>query len=302
MHAIWSWWTKPYLSDRSGIWINTSQHLASWILSYETTRQHYADTALYTDDLGASILVDGLGLSFTTVSTALNSLEGFDTSWWSVGKFLAFREQSDPFVHLDYDVYLWKPLPDRLASAQVFAEHPDPIEDAQPDYQPALIESALALWSGTWLPPEWEWYRRCRQPQVALCCGIVGGSNVEFLRHYASVAIHTLSHPRNQLAFANLTDKHRHMVLMEQWLLSACVEYHRVHRESPFSGIAPRFLLQSVTEALSPERTSELGYTHLISTAKQDQRLARRLEERVQRDYPVQYARAAEVASRLSLF
>jgi hypothetical protein len=205
-------------------------------------------------------------------------------------------------VHLDYDVYLWKPLPEHLVSAPVFAEHPDQIASCQPDYQPALIESALALWNGTWLPEEWEWYRHAGQPQVALCCGIVGGTNVEFLRHYAGVAMRVLSHPRNQLAFAALPNKHKHMVLVEQWLLSACLEYHRVHPTSPFRGIAPSYLLQSVMEALSPDRTSELGYTHLISTAKQDQRLAGRLEERVRRDYPVEFARAVDLASELRLF
>jgi Family of unknown function (DUF6734) len=302
VRAVWSWWTKPYLGNRSGIWRSTSQHLASWILSYETARQHYADTALYTDDLGARILIDGLGLRFAEVSTALNALTDFDASWWSAGKFIAFQQQSEPFVHLDYDVYLWKALPEPLTSAQVFTEHPEHIDNSWPDYQPALVESALALWNDTWLPTEWAWYRGRLEPQVALCCGIVGGSNVEFLRYYANVAMRTLSHPRNKLAFANLEDKHRHMVLMEQWLLSACVEYHGAHPESPFNGVTSHHLLQTLEEALDPERTSKLGYTHLISTAKQDPRLARRLEERVERDYPVEYARAVDLATRVTLF
>src|SRR5262249_39514181 len=94
LRAIWSLWTAPYVGARAGVWRTTLQHLASWILSYETARQHYADTALYTDDRGARILVDGLGLEFREVSTALNDLISFDPSWWSIGKFVAFQRET----------------------------------------------------------------------------------------------------------------------------------------------------------------------------------------------------------------
>jgi hypothetical protein len=290
------------VGGRAGMWLSTLQQLSSWILSYETARQHYADTALYTDDFGASIVVDGLGLEFGEVSTALNSLSEFDTSWWSMGKFVAMQRQSRPFVHLDYDVYLWKRLPQQLESAPVFAQHPEEVEIGQPYYHPAVVESALQQLQGTWLPAEWEWYRRSGEPQIAPCCGIIGGSHLEFMHYYASQAMRFLSHPCNQIAFGALTDRHMHMVLVEQWFLGACIEYHRNGRQSLFEGVGVEYLFDCFMEAMNPERSTAAGYTHLIATAKQHAELARRLIARVQRDYPVPYQRAEKLAAELSLF
>ena len=302
MRAIWSWWTRPYVSERAGMWLSTLQHLASWILSYEAARQHYADTALYTDDLGARIVVDGLGLEFGEVSTELNRLHDFDTSWWSIGKFVAFQRQTAPFVHLDHDVFLWKPLPAQLVAAPVFAQHPEEVEIGQPYYHPAIVESALTQQSGTWLPTEWEWYRRSGQTQMAPCCGIVGGSQLEFLRYYAEVAMRFLSHPCNQLAFNTLANRDKHMVLVEQWFLSACLEYHRARLDSPFRGLHAQYLFDSFMDAMNPELSSAAGYTHVIATAKQHTGLAQRLIDRVHRDYPARFARAEKLAAELILF
>lgn len=302
MRAIWSFWSKPYLEQRVGIWVNTLEHLLAWSLSVETARQHYSETALYTDDLGASVLVDRLGLRFDEVSTSLNCLEDADPGWWSMGKFYVYREQTRPFVHLDNDVFLWKPLPDDVAAAQVFAQHPEEVTFDQPYYQPAIIERALATVPGTWLPAEWTWYRQRREQQMAACCGILGGRNLDFLQHYANCAIRLLEHPCNRQAFATLADRVEHMVLVEQWFLCACLEYHRANAASQFGDVAPRYLFESWDEALNPMRTALLGFTHLIGTAKSDQAIARRLERRVARDYPDLYTRAVTLSSQVTLF
>src|SRR4029079_3290812 len=128
-----------------------------------------------------------------------------------------------------------------------------------------------------WLPSEWTWYRAQKVPHTAPCCGILGGTNLAFLHYYAERAMAFLTHPCNQAAFARMTEKIKDMVLIEQWFLSACLMYHRGHRDSPFFGIEAEYLLESFTEALNPDRTTALGYTHLIASAKRDEFVERRL-------------------------
>jgi hypothetical protein len=82
---------------------------------------------LVTDDAGARMLVDGLGLQFTRVSTELNALAKHDPDWWNLGKIHAYHLQMEPFVHIDSDVFLWKRLPPRLEHADVFAQNPNMI-------------------------------------------------------------------------------------------------------------------------------------------------------------------------------
>src|SRR4051812_45760022 len=108
MRAVWSFWSKPWRARTGGTWRTERHHLLGWILSFEAARKHYPDTELITDDEGAQLLIDRLGLAFSRVSTSLNRLAAHDPRRWILGKLYAYREQSEPFVHLDTDVFLWK--------------------------------------------------------------------------------------------------------------------------------------------------------------------------------------------------
>src|SRR5690349_4701476 len=114
MRAVWSFWTKPFRAYHRHLWTSPLHHLLAWVLSVETARAHYPRTALFTDEEGARLLIDGLKLEFTTVSTELARLQGESPDWWTLGKLWTYRAQSEPFIHIDSDVFLWKRLPPAL--------------------------------------------------------------------------------------------------------------------------------------------------------------------------------------------
>jgi hypothetical protein len=300
MRAVWSYWSKPYKTHRSSAWASDLHHLLSWVLSVETARQHYTDTALITDDQGARMLVDGLGLSFSEVSTELNALRDHDPAWWSIGKIYAYRLQTKPFLHIDSDVYLWKRLSSLLESADVLAQNEEIFQDDEYRYYPGEFERETHATPGTWIPREWLWYRSSGRPQRGFCCGIVGGNRVDFLSYYAAVSIHLMEHPPNRLCWLRL----RHIcscLLFEQYLLSACVEYHRQQPGSPFPDIRVECLFENASVAYQPERAAAAGYTHLLADAKRDERLGRRLKQRVMREYPSYYDRCVRHVESQSL-
>lgn len=290
MRAVWSFWSKPFFAHRRDTWATPRHHLLAWVLSTRTAMRHHRPTVLVTDDAGARMLIDGIGLEVDEVSTALNALRRHDPEWWALGKLYAYRAQREPFVHLDSDVFLWKALPRDLECAPVLAQNPEYLTQA-PYYRPEAMERALAGLAGSWLPGEWRWYRSSGRPQRAECCGIVGGTCVEFLRHYARQAIMLIEAPANRRGFARLNDKIGHNVLFEQYLLAACLDYHRAHAASPYHDVAIRYVFPSIDDAFDPERAARAGYTHLIADAKRNATLAARLEARVARDYPDDYAR-----------
>ena len=289
--SVWSFWTKPFRVHRQLIWFSETHHLLAWILSWETARQHYPDTQLVTDEAGARMLIDGLGLEFTSVSTELDALEADDPDWWALGKLWAYRSQTQPFIHLDSDVFLWKPLPQPVISAPVFAQNPEPFIFGDRDawYHPEIFDANVKRMNG-WLPPEWNWYVDHRLTQ-AFCCGILGGNQVAFINHYADMALQIATHPRNQAVFSQMNDISANFVLIEQYFLAACVEYHQQLANSPFDGVEIQCLFRSLEDALTPARASEAGYTHLLGEAKRNGEIAQRLENRVAHDYPTQYNR-----------
>jgi hypothetical protein len=299
MRAVWSFWSTPFATARARAWGSERNHLLAWVLSLETARRHYDHTSLVTDAAGADLLVDHLGLEFDSVSTRLDELDEIDAAWWTAGKLLAVSEQDQPFVHLDPDVFLWSALPDALTAAPVFAQNPEPYTPGGTYYRPELVEAVLPEAAGAWLPPEWSWYRRDGVVPRGECCGIVGGTDVGFLRHWAEQGLRLLREPGNADGLAALRGiPHRRdlTITLEQYLLAACVEHHRGRAGSPFRDVRIAYLFPSWAAAADAQRAAALGFTHLIADTKRDPDAMRRIEQRVRSEYPEHYARCVAVA------
>ena len=284
MRAVWSFWTKPYRARHGSVWLSDYHARLAWGLSVELARRHYPDTALVTDDGGAELLVEGLKLPFTHVSLELNGLRGHDADWWAVGKLYAYRLQTEPFVHIDSDVFLWNRLPAELESAPVLAQSPetfDPDRDGH-WYPLRAVESAIGS-----LPRAWRWYSAPAAPLVAANCGIAGGNRTDVLREFADLGIRTAEAPENAAAWTAWGDKGFCNVLVEQFLLSAVVE----HRRAFTRGAADRdlriaYLFPTDSAPYDPRAAEVAGYTHLIGGAKRNPELMADLEARMWADYP----------------
>ena len=297
MRAVWSFWTKPWRERRGWSWPTERHHLLAWVLSVEVARRHYADTMLVTDDDGARLLVDALGLEFSRVSTALNSLRQHDPGLWMMGKLCAYRAQDVPFVHIDTDVFLWHRLPERLERAPVLAQNPEPFTIGASHYRPDRLQRLIAAEAAGWIPPEWEWSLSFGDPQRGECCGIAGGNHLEFIHYYADTAMQVVEDPRNRAAWSKVGDKGEFNTLIEQYHLAACVDYHRHRTDSPFRGVEIRYLFSSFTEAFDPNAAAGMGFTHVLASAKQSQAVTSRLEGRLAREYPAQYERCLRCAA-----
>lgn len=296
--AVWSFWTKPYLAHHHNIWFSEKHHLLSWLLSVENARQFFPETVLITDDLGFNILVDGIGLKFDKVSTELNDLADSDPDWWVLGKLKAYQAQTQPFIHIDNDVFLWKPLPERVDTAPVIAQNSEYFTFGNHSidswwYRPDNFHQKIKESEQGWVPQEWQWFVE-HQGNWGFCCGILGGNQVDFLRHYASLALKIAEHPYNQIALSDMGEKRRDSILVEQYFLAACIEYHKNQINTPYHGVNIECLFASQEEAFTPSKAEEVGYTHLIGDTKKNSILAQRLEKRVSQDFPHLYERCIQ--------
>src|SRR5215471_2704291 len=155
MRALWSFWSRPFVQRTGRTWHSQLHHLLAWGLSLTCARRHYPDTMLVTDFAGKKLLVDSLGLEFGTVSTELEYLRDADPDWWALGKLMAYSIQDRPFVHIDTDVFLWKPLAPEAAEAPVLAQCPEYFH-RNADRGIREVGDAFAA-CGSPLPVEWEW-------------------------------------------------------------------------------------------------------------------------------------------------
>lgn len=79
------------------------------------------------------------------------------------------------------------------------------------------------------------------------------------------------------------------MLTIEQYVLTACLEYHRTQKHSPYEGIEIRHVFATLEEALSPHGPRRAGFTHLAAGAKRNRRVSRDLENRVRKELPEFY-------------
>jgi hypothetical protein len=297
---VWSFWAEPFRHGRGSTWLTDYHALLSWVLSVETARRHYPDTSLVSDDAGAELLIDRLGLRFDRVSLDLNRLRGRDPSWWALGKLYAYRLQDVPFVHIDSDVYLWKRLPSEVESASVFAQSPewfDPDNDRS-YYNVRAVERTFPRGGPGWLPKEWRWYTSGPGPRTASCCGILGGSRIELIADYAELGIRVVEAGRNAAGWATWEDTQECNVLIEQMLLDAVVAYRREHpRLEADTSLSVCHLFRGACDPFDPDLAASRGYTHLISGAKRNAGVMADLEARVMAEFPI-LARRCQDATR----
>lgn len=292
MIAVWSFWSKPYLSSRKQIWATERHHLLSWVLSVQLARKHFRKTRLVTDEYGARMLVDGLRLEFDEVQIVLNELDQQDPKWWALGKIYTYRRQDAPFIHIDSDVFLWKPLPIN-SHTQVFAQNPEYFQLGESFYKPDMLTVRVQQ-QGGWLPEEWQWYQSRGSIQQAECCGIFGGNAIDFINYYADLAIRTIEHDVNRSVWQTMDDGIERNILLEQYLLSACISHRNHHQDLYRQPIAMEYLFASEEDAFNAEKSAAAGYTHLIADTKRDAVIADNLEQRVKKDYPEAYRHCLE--------
>lgn len=284
--AVWSLWTRP---TRTG-WPNWRDHLLSWALSVETARPHFARTRLVTDTPGAELLTEKLGLAFDAVTTELDALAEADPDLWALGKLHAYAAQTAPFLHIDADVYLWTP-PVAGTLPGVFAAYPETRPWGDGVYRSASLLADLRR-HHAWIPPELDAQFPFGGIMRSENCALVGGSRPDFLAHYAAQAIRLVDDPTNQPVWARRRSAMADMVIFEQQMLAACIDYHRGRPGSRFADLSTGYMFPTEAEAF--RRGGEAGFTHLISGAKHDPAVRARLAARVARAFPALFARAED--------
>ena len=168
IRAVWSFWSRPFQAQKHALWRTPMHHLLAWGLSVQKAGKYYPETVLVTDTAGKRLLVDQLGIPFRHVSTELDRLRDIDPAWFSLGKLVAYSIQDQPFVHLDADVFLWKPLPGHVTQAAVLAQCPE-FHAHGPDSPLRRLENVFHEHK-TKLPMEWEWTRAREQPFELRSC------------------------------------------------------------------------------------------------------------------------------------
>ncbi|MFJ8911650.1 DUF6734 family protein [Amycolatopsis sp. NPDC102389] len=111
-----------------------------------------------------------------------------------------------------------------------------------------------------------------------MCTGVVGGTAVSLLRHYADLAIRMVESAGNQTAWQRLAPLEDYNLVVEQYLLGAvCWGGDPADVQCVFASQDDGY------------REDDRRFTHLIASAKSDLRYMHWLADRVRNHFPADF-------------
>lgn len=281
MKAIFSFCTK-FCDTHSvhGGFPDAETFDCSCILSVQLAKQQFSKVILYTDARGAQFF-ERLQLSFDEVHLIFDEF-AYPHQLWMTSKLQTYRLQTEPFVHLDLDAYLWGQLPAKLLTAPIIAQ------SSEEGYECYDRVVAYFLHNAGYMPDFVQDHATKYGCKVrALNAGIYGGHDIAAIHACCDAAFTTINHPANQRMFAYLGAHHQEWgglfydfnILLEQYFSS--VYFHQYELEVGY------LLAESAVPC----------FTHLLSSAKRHPTNVRNLKARVAHDYPDYYQLAQQIVA-----
>ncbi|WP_340077569.1 DUF6734 family protein [Leptobacterium sp. I13] len=292
MKIIQSFWTagiKNIAQNNFG-WVSSKYNLISWVLSANQLKKYYSKVELYTDALGAEILIDKLKLPYSKVHIVLDDLSCYHNELWAISKIKTYSLQEAPFLHVDGDVFIWDKFPETLIQAPIIAQN---LEKTTSYYQ--------LMWKGIkdnllYIPVELESFNNTNSG-YACNMGIVGGTDVTFFKTYANKAIRFVDN--NKKSWDRIS-KSNFNIFFEQLLFyemtkSNDKKVHFLFDEVPSDN---EYIGFGDFDKVPEQRT----YLHLLGGYKRDSYTYKAMEDYVITHYPEYYKNVIEIAGEAPIF
>lgn len=182
-----------------GGWLNRKYHYLSWAYSCLQLIKFYEQVELVTDQEGKRLLIDVLKLPYTHVNTSLDKLDNYHPDLWALGKIAAYQKQNAPFLHIDNDVFVWKPFPEELISAPV-------VMQSEEKYSHIFREIAQQVdHKYSFIPEEYKALIRSHNYVNNYNAGVIGGRDLEFYKIYTSEIFEFVNNSLDKFPINNLS-------------------------------------------------------------------------------------------------
>lgn len=228
-------------------WSTTEALLSSYASSWLLARDQFEAFHLVTDGFGKELLVDQLGIGYDQVHLIEES--ELIPSLWAMGKLAAYGTMTEPFCHIDSDVFLFDPLPAWLLKARIGAQEAEVLDITKPTTHYSLGEYSKTMY----LPEAWKWCLAHGDIQLAVNMGIYVCNDLAINRKYLAATREFIE--QNVDEIMELKRPERMCVTFEQYGLASTCTRLGVQIDTLFS---------------KPSSIPEWGkgYCHLIGPTK----------------------------------
>ena len=280
IHTFYCNEAKDPFRDSFG-WAAPEYHLISWALSCLQLHKLYGNITLYANSPAAHLLIDTLQLPYTGVNLAHDKLTLIHPDLWALPKIYTYALQEQPFLHIDGDVFLFKPLNSDLLNGALIAQN---VEVATEDiYIPAQREMIQYC---TFFPPCVKKDFESGIPFQACNAGIMGGNNISFFRDYTDLAFEYIHQNANNLEYVNLN---MFNVFFEQHLFYALAKERGIYVNVVFDEIIKNNGYKNMGDF--HDVPFNRSYLHLLGHFKRDEYTCIQMAAKLKELYPDYYER-----------
>ncbi|WP_413667664.1 DUF6734 family protein [Mucilaginibacter sp. Mucisp86] len=296
MKHIQSYWSLPciktYENDYSrfrGGWVTEKHHAISCAMSLMLLQKYNAGTpvTLYTDNQGFDWLINKLSLPYDDVKVELDCINHIDPMLWSMGKIYTYSRQTEPFLHIDNDVFMWERFNSELLAKPLIFQN---FEVNHGIYQ-QLHEEAIS--KNFVIPCQFTDAMNKNTELTAINAGIIGGYDIDFYKNYCALAFEFVKQNEHNILNSDL--KGAYNLYFEQ-LFYAKLLFMKYGDAQTAAGTLlsenAGHMYNLTSFGLVPQVQK---YIHMIGQAKSHIKLALHMEERFSFEFPRFYKHISNI-------
>lgn len=212
-----SWWSS---ADYKGPWASLEDIKYYTNINLKSIRKSYDKIILITDSNGKEIYKD---LPWSEVWVELNDVPIKYSKIWCLGKLFAYRkilEKGEPFIHIDYDFFINKKIPDEILNSKVLVQSKEYVLGGGHP----LLDKATYFTDYFYKSCPVRNFAQNIKSDLAYNCGIIGGTDLNFFDFYIKSSIDMILNPKNEKFWleSNHLPYYTLPCLSEQYYLGVC--------------------------------------------------------------------------------
>ncbi|EFN91665.1 DUF6734 family protein [Prevotella amnii] len=283
---VHSYWSKPYFrpeADKGG-WNKRLFHYMSCAFSCLKFSEFHKIN-LVTDKHGKELFIDKIGLPYNKVTTSLDELNTIYPEYlWAIGKIYTYSLIKEPFIHVDNDIYIWKPLKKQLFESKLVAHN---LEVSYPHnkqffqdilkkfhYVPDLLKEAFVKTDSI----------------IEINAGILGGTDISFFQEYCKLAFDFVD--KNIDVIRTLERPGMFNVIYEQFLFYALAQSKNIKIEYLIDEDVDEHFLGLTDFWETPHRQQ---YIHAVGAYKTWYIIGEQMAHRLYIEYPDYFQRILDL-------
>lgn len=264
MIGVYSFWGKPFWKSGGG-YLSGRHFLSLLLLSVAYSKRHFTKVEMYCCSESKAIFED-MDI-FDRVVPIMDALGDLPDWHWAVAKMLTFSAQQTPFLHIDNDAFISKPLPKQKIFSPVISQCAERYTDFHGNYKPQLnlinaFYDKPMFWRKDWPNVKYPF---------SYNTGIFGGCDIEFIQRYATSGVEFMLRYGSKLGDVNTT--------IEQAYLAMCC----AHDDEPMTTI--------IDDWRNNRQAKEMGYRHYWGGTKRGKAISGEyhldlIEQQLQEEFP----------------